>query len=72
MLCHVMRVCLLFAASQLFDFRIGANLNWPFPLRSQYFFHYLGLDRNLRDQFRGHQWWDYVVEFCAKVNFFAF
>ncbi|KAI9002509.1 hypothetical protein DFJ74DRAFT_695865 [Hyaloraphidium curvatum] len=37
-----------------------------------YFFHYLGLDRNLRDQFRGHPYWDYVVEFCAKYDAPAF
>ena len=29
-----------------------------------YFFHYLGLDRNMRDQFRGHPWLEYTARFC--------
>ena len=37
-----------------------------------YFFHYLGLDRNMRDQFRGHPWFDYTEEFCAKYDGPAF
>jgi predicted HD phosphohydrolase len=33
-----------------------------------YFFHYLGLDQNMRDRFRDHPWYDYTVEFCAKYD----
>jgi predicted HD phosphohydrolase len=37
-----------------------------------YFFHHIGLDRNMRDQFRGHPWFDYTEEFCAKYDGPAF
>lgn len=37
-----------------------------------YFFHHLGLDRNLRDQFAGHQWFDHCAEFCANYDQPAF
>jgi predicted HD phosphohydrolase len=37
-----------------------------------YFFQYLGLDRNMREQFRHHQWFDYVAEFCSKYDGPAF
>jgi predicted HD phosphohydrolase len=37
-----------------------------------YFFHYLGLDRNMREQFRGHPWFGYVEEFCSKYDGPAF
>jgi len=33
-----------------------------------YFFHYLGLDRNLRDQFDGHPYYDLCAEFCAEYD----
>ncbi len=29
-----------------------------------YFFHHLGLDRNLRDQYRGHPWFEACAQFC--------
>jgi predicted HD phosphohydrolase len=29
-----------------------------------YFFHYLGLDRNMRDQFRGHPHFEACAQFC--------
>lgn len=29
-----------------------------------YFFHYLGLDRNMREQFRGHPHFEYTAQFC--------
>ncbi len=29
-----------------------------------YFFHHLGLDRDLRDQYRGHEWFEYTAQFC--------
>jgi predicted HD phosphohydrolase len=37
-----------------------------------YFFHHIGLDRNMREQFRGHVWFDYTEEFCAKYDQPAF
>ena len=33
-----------------------------------YFFEYLGLDKNLRERFRDHQWFDYTAEFCEKYD----
>ena len=33
-----------------------------------YFFHHIGLDRNIRDQFREHQWFDRTAEFCEKYD----
>ena len=37
-----------------------------------YFFHYLGLDRNMRDQFRGHPHFEYTARFCARHDQNAF
>jgi predicted HD phosphohydrolase len=37
-----------------------------------YFFHYLGLDRDAREQFRGHEWFDRTAEFCADFDQAAF
>jgi len=37
-----------------------------------YFFHYLGLDRNLRDQFAGHPNYDLCAEFCSEYDQPAF
>jgi predicted HD phosphohydrolase len=37
-----------------------------------YFFHHLGLDRNLRDQFIGHPHYDLCAEFCADYDQPAF
>ena len=33
-----------------------------------YFFEYVGLDKNLRDNFKGHKYWDDCAEFCAKYD----
>ena len=33
-----------------------------------YFFHHLGLDRNLRDRFRKHEWFRDCAEFCEKYD----
>ena len=33
-----------------------------------YFFHHLGLDRDMREQFRGHQWFDPTALFCEKYD----
>ncbi len=37
-----------------------------------YFFHHIGLDRDLRDQFRDHPWFDAAAEFCAEYDAPAF
>lgn len=37
-----------------------------------YFFHYLGLDRNMRDQFRGHHNFERTAMFCARHDQNAF
>jgi len=33
-----------------------------------YFFEYLGLDKNMRDQYRDHPWYAYTAEFCEKYD----
>ncbi|MCW1382117.1 HD domain-containing protein [Novosphingobium sp. KCTC 2891] len=37
-----------------------------------YYFHFLGMDRNLRDRFRDHPFYDSCAEFCAKYDQSAF
>ena len=37
-----------------------------------YFFHHLGLDRDMRERFRGHEWFDDCAEFCAEYDQPAF
>ena len=37
-----------------------------------YFFHHLGMDRNMREQFRGHPWFERTAEFCARYDGPAF
>ena len=37
-----------------------------------YFFHFLGLDRDMRDQFAGHQWYDRTAAFCHEYDQPAF
>ncbi len=37
-----------------------------------YFFHHLGLDRNMREQFRDHPWYGYTEEFCRLYDGPAF
>ena len=37
-----------------------------------YFFHHLGLDRNLRDEFRDHPWYAATEEFCRLYDGPAF
>lgn len=33
-----------------------------------YFFHHLGLDRNMRDRFKGHEYFRDTAEFCARYD----
>lgn len=37
-----------------------------------YFFEYLGLDRDMREQYRGHPHFEATAEFCAKYDQTAF
>lgn len=37
-----------------------------------YFFHYLGMDRDMRDAFRGHPHYQHTAEFCEKYDQTAF
>lgn len=37
-----------------------------------YFFHYLGMDRDLRESFRGHPHFEACAEFCEKYDQAAF
>lgn len=37
-----------------------------------YFFHHLGKDRNMRDQFKDHEYFNYTAEFCHKYDQKAF
>ncbi len=37
-----------------------------------YFFHYLGMDRDMREQFRGHPHFERTAEFCEKYDQTAF
>jgi predicted HD phosphohydrolase len=37
-----------------------------------YFFHHLGLDRDMRERFRGHEWFDHTAEFCHEYDQPAF
>ena len=37
-----------------------------------YFFHHLGLDRNARDQYAGHEFYDHCAEFCLDYDQAAF
>ena len=37
-----------------------------------YFWHHLGMDRDTRDRFAGHEYFEYTEEFCAKYDQTAF
>ncbi len=37
-----------------------------------YFFHHLGMDRNQREQFRGHEWFERTAFFCERYDGPAF
>ncbi len=37
-----------------------------------YFFHYIGIDRNMRDNFEGHENYQYTAEFCHQYDQMAF
>ena len=37
-----------------------------------YFFEHLGLDKNMRDKFQGHPWYEYTAQFCHLYDQSAF
>jgi len=37
-----------------------------------YFFHHFGFDRNMRDKYKDHEFFDYTAEFCHKYDQKAF
>jgi predicted HD phosphohydrolase len=55
---------------------VGDDLHWMVEqhgiFQGYYFFHYLGLDRNMRDRFVGHPYYDLTEEFCADFDQPAF
>ena len=55
---------------------VSDELHWMVEkhgiFQGYYFFHYLGLDRNLRDQFAGHPNYDLCAEFCSEYDQPAF
>jgi len=63
------------AATMLKPFVSEAN-HWMLHhhgyFQGHYFFHHIGLDRNVRDQFKGHPHYDRTEEFCALYDAPAF
>jgi predicted HD phosphohydrolase len=63
------------AAAILKPFVTEANL-WMIEkhgiFQGYFFFHHLGMDRNMREQFRDHPYFERTAEFCAKYDGPAF
>jgi predicted HD phosphohydrolase len=63
------------AAAMLKPFVSEANL-WMVEkhgiFQGYYFFHHLGMDRDMREQYRGHPHFDRTAEFCAQYDAPAF
>lgn len=63
------------AASLLKPF-VAPELHWMVEHHAEfqgyYFFHYLGLDRDRRERYRGHPNFDMTAEFCAEYDQPAF
>ena len=55
---------------------VSEDLHWMVEHHAEfqgyYFFHYLGLDRNLRDKYAGTPQFDATAEFCAEFDSPAF
>ena len=43
-------------------------LNHHGIFQGYYFFEHIGLDKNMRDQFKDHEFWNDCAEFCAKYD----
>ena len=41
-------------------------------IQGYYFWHYIGLDRNARDDLKDNEFYDHTVEFCAEYDQLAF
>jgi predicted HD phosphohydrolase len=63
------------AASMLKPF-VSEENHWMLEhhgiFQGYYFFHHIGLDRNMRDRFRDHPQFGYTLEFCEKYDQSAF
>ncbi|MBD5633328.1 MAG: HD domain-containing protein [Candidatus Eremiobacteraeota bacterium] len=59
------------AASMLKPF-ISEQNHWMLEhhgmFQGYYFFHYIGLDRNMREQFAEHPWYGYTRDFCELYD----
>jgi predicted HD phosphohydrolase len=55
---------------------VRPELHWMVQQHAEfqgyYFFHHVGLDRDLRDRHAGHPQWDLTAEFCADFDAPAF
>ena len=55
---------------------LSPELHWMVEHHAEfqgyYFFHHLGLDRDIRDKYAGHPQYDLTVEFCADFDSPAF
>ena len=55
---------------------VDAKLHWMCAnhgiFQGYYFFHYLGLDRNMRDGLRGHEYYEDTARFCELYDQTAF
>ena len=55
---------------------ISEELHWITAhhgiFQGYYFFHYLGMDRDMRENFRGHAHFEACAEFCEKYDQAAF
>jgi len=62
-------------AAMVFPFVSEAN-HWMVQqhgiFQGYYFFHHLGLDRDMREQFRGHPHFEYTAQFCHLYDQSAF
>jgi predicted HD phosphohydrolase len=55
---------------------VHPDLHWMVEkhgaFQGYYFFHHLGMDRNVREEFTGHPLYDMTAEFCAEYDQVAF
>jgi predicted HD phosphohydrolase len=55
---------------------VGEELHWICQhhgiFQGYYYFHFLGMERDLREQFRGHAHFEACAEFCEKYDQAAF
>jgi predicted HD phosphohydrolase len=63
-------------AAAILEPYVHPDLRWMVEKHGQfqgyYFFHYLGLDRQVRDQYAGHPLFDMTAEFCAEFDQVSF